>query len=78
MVWGVAVGEGNEDDVFLTGAFDLSRTDHPATVGDHAPGVGKQNDLEQDLGMDGGCAVLVVVVTRIKDGQIEMFLHQSG
>ena len=69
MVRGVAVGEGNEEDIFLAGAFDLARTDH-------APGVGKQYDFEQDLGMDGSSTGLIVVVARIKDGQVEMLLHQ--
>lgn len=69
VVQGVAVGEGNEEDVFLTGPLDLSGTDH-------APGIGQQNDLEQDLGMDGGCAGLVVVAARIKDRQVKMLLHQ--
>ena len=41
----------------------------------HAAGVGQQNDLEQDLGMKGGCSALVVVVTCIKDRHIEMLVH---
>jgi hypothetical protein len=69
VVGGVSVGEGDEDNVFLAGAFDLAR-------GDHASGVGEQDDFEQDLGMDGGCANLVVVVTRIKDGEVEVLVHQ--
>ena len=69
VVRGMAIGEGNEDDVFLAGAFNLSGADH-------APGVGKQNDLEQDFGMDGSCTGFVVVVACIKDGQINMLVHQ--
>ena len=61
MVWGVAVGEGNEDDVFLACPLDLSGTDH-------APGVGQQNDLEQDLGMDG---VVIGFLTPVGEIDVE-------
>ena len=46
VIWGKAIREGNEDDVFMAGTFDLSGTDH-------ASGVRQQNDFEQDFGMDG-------------------------
>jgi hypothetical protein len=70
VVGGIAVGEGNEEDVFLAGAFDLARTDH-------AFGVGQQDDLEQDLGMDGCCAGHIVFVAFIEDRQIDVLIHQS-
>jgi hypothetical protein len=69
VIRGIAIRQGNEKDVLLAGAFDLAGTDHPF-------GVGQQNDLEQDLGMDGGCAGVVVVVACVKHRQIDMFLHQ--
>jgi hypothetical protein len=53
----------------VAGAFDLTGTDH-------ASGAGKQYDFEQDLGVDGGSTDLVVVVARIKDGQVEVFVYQ--
>ena len=59
VIGSIAIRECNENNVFLAGAFDLSRTDH-------ALGVRQQNNLEQDLGMNGGCAGLVVVVARIE------------
>ena len=70
VVRGIAIREGNEENVFLTCPLDtctarkcrcLAGTDHPS-------GISQQDHLEQDLGMDGGCARLIVVVARIKDG----------
>jgi hypothetical protein len=74
----MAVGEGNENDVFLASLLDtctarkyrcLAGTDHP-------PRVGQQNNLEQDFGMDGSCAGLVVIVSSFKDREIDMLVHQ--
>ena len=38
----MVVGKGNEEDVFMTGAFNLAGTDH-------AFGVCQQDDFEQNL-----------------------------
>ena len=69
VIRGVAAGKRHEDDVFLASSLDLSGTDH-------ASGVGKQNDFEQDLGVDGSCAGYVVFVAPFKHRQIDMLLHQ--
>lgn len=69
MVGSVAVGKGNENDVLMAGALDLARTEH-------AFGVSQQDDLEQDLGMDGGRAGQVVLVALIEDRQIDVLVHQ--
>ena len=50
---------GNEDDVFMTGAFDLSGTDH-------AFGVSQQDDFQQYFGMDRCRTNHIVVVALIK------------
>ena len=67
MIGSIAIRECNENNVFLAGAFDLSRTDHPL-------GVRQQNNLEQDLGMNGGCASLVVVVACIEHRQVDVLV----
>lgn len=69
MVWGMIVGERHEDDVSMTSAFDLPRTDHTF-------GVCQQNDLEQYFGMDRGRANHIVVVAHIKYRQVDMLVHQ--
>ena len=66
----IPIRERNEEDVFMAGAFDLTGTDH-------AFGVSQQDDLQQDLGMDGGCAGLIVFVAFIKDRQVDVLIHQS-
>jgi len=53
----------------MTGAFDLSGTDH-------AFGVCQQNDFEQDLGVDGSRASLVIFVALVEDQQVDVLVHQ--
>ena len=69
VVWGEAVGQGDEEDVFAASLFDLAGTDH-------AFGVSQQDDLEQDFGMDGGSAGLVVVVAGVEDREVKAFFDQ--
>ncbi len=47
------------------GAFHLAGTEHP-------PGVGEQDDFEQDFGVDGGRAGLVVVVARVERREVNV------
>ena len=66
----IPIRERNEEDVFMAGAFDLARTDH-------ALGVGQQDNLQQDLGMDGCRTGHIVFVAFIEDRQIDVLVHQS-
>lgn len=54
-------GQGDEGDVFSTGAFDRSAADDAAAVG-------KQDQLEQDSGRVSGSAGVVVAVAGIETG----------
>ena len=60
MRYGVA-GQGFEDYVGFTGPLDF-------TAGGDAFGVGVEDDLEQDGGVIGGTAAVVVVVAGAEDG----------
>ncbi len=66
---GRITGEGHEDNVFPAALLYL-----PA--GGDAPGVGIEDDLEQDGGIIGGGAGIVVAVAVIEEGKIEFLVDQ--
>ena len=68
-VGGGIAGEGHEDDVLPTALLYL-----PA--GGDAPGVGIEDDLEQDGGIIGGGAGIVIAVAGIEDGEVEFVIDQ--
>jgi len=65
----VAGAKRHEGGIFAAGAFHLSGTDQ-------ASGIGKQNDLEQDLGVDGMGTGSIIFVSAIEQREIDMIFHQ--
>ncbi len=57
-------GQGYKDDILAAGAGDQSR-------GGDAGGVCEEDDLEQDGGVIGGCAGMVVVEAVKEDGEVQ-------
>ena len=64
--FGVSV-QGHEDDVFLTGLGD-------SPAGHDSPGIGKQDDLQQDLRIVGGGSRFFIPVAFIEDGSIKLMI----
>ncbi len=62
---GVSAGQRHEGDVFQAGAFHLAGTEH-------SPGIGEQDDVEQEFGVDGARAGLVVVGARVERREVNV------
>ena len=65
----VAGAKRHKGGIFPASAFHLSGTDQ-------ASGIGEQDDLEQDLGMDGMGAGGIIFVSAIEQREIDVIFHQ--
>src|SRR3989304_514106 len=61
----VARAKRHKGGIFPAGALHLSRADQPS-------GIGEQNDLEQDLGVDGICTGSIIFVSAIEQREVNM------
>jgi len=64
----VARAKRHEGGIFPAGTLHLSGTDQPS-------GIGEQNDLEQDLGVDGIGAGSIIFVSAIEQREIDMIFY---